>query len=913
MKNLTILILLFVSFACWGQDKKLDSLYRALEGHPKKDTIRFGLLISVSEFLLSNPTDCKKYIDEALKLAGELNFKKGVAEGNYNLANFYWNMADYSKAIDYNLIALRGYEDLKNSEGLYHTYQTMAGIYVSLKDFARAQEYMNKVLALGETNKNLLDYSEVYFNMGFMTIRQNKFEEGIRWINKALPFFEARNDYYTQASCYIFLAKAKQELGDAKAALLDYKKSIQFNKVSNHPRAASNFATAHEGLGALYIKQKEYGKASLHLDTSYWAARQIKSTNMVIKIYHDRALVSEGLGNLTEALKFERLHKELSDSVFNNEKSNQLAEAQTKYEMEKKEQEIELLEERASIQTLWRNSLVAGLLLTLSAAVVIYALQRSRARKAKLLLETQQLLNHQMQEADKIKSRFFANISHEFRTPLTLIISPIEEKLSAKDIPQKEKISFQSIRRSANRLLELVNQLLELSKLESGFMKLQLQPGNLHHFIMPILSSFDSLADVGQVRYTKEVRSSEAAVLFDGDKLEKILSNLLSNAFKFSPKGAKIEVKILAADKGKSIELTVEIKNFGAVIPPDNLNKIFEPFFQGDNITTRGVPGTGLGLSLVKELVKLHGGDIRATSTDAEGTLFAVKILLDKTEMPAIAKVMEKEEAVFISEAHEDNLATEFTDAKETILIVEDNMDVRNLIRHGLEMHYNILEASTGKEGVDIALEKSVDMVVSDVMMPLMSGVELCHLLKNDERTSHLPIILLTARADHESKLEGLSTGADDYVVKPFNMQELQARISNLIAQRKKLIQKYDKQIVVQPHEITVTPMDERFLQKAIQLVEDNLDNTTFTSEKMSDGIGMSRASLHRKIKAITGQTTSEFIQDFRLRRAAVLIEKKTDTVSQIAYQVGFNDHSYFTKCFKKKFGKVPKEFGTHA
>jgi YesN/AraC family two-component response regulator len=308
--------------------------------------------------------------------------------------------------------------------------------------------------------------------------------------------------------------------------------------------------------------------------------------------------------------------------------------------------------------------------------------------------------------------------------------------------------------------------------------------------------------------------------------------------------------------------------------------------------------------------VKLHGGDIRATSSASEGTLFAVNLLFDKTEMPAFEKAFEIAETHFIAEMPEESNSAEITDTKETILIVEDNLDVRNLIRHGLEAHYNILEASTGKEGVAVALEKSVDMVVSDVMMPVMSGVELCHVLKNDERTSHLPIILLTARADHESKLEGLRTGADDYVVKPFNMQELHARVSNLIAQRKKLIQKYNKQITVKPHEITVTPMDERFIQKVIQLVEDNLDNTEFTSDKMADGIGMSRASLHRKIKAITGHSTSEFIQDFRLRRAALFIEKKTDTVSQIAYQVGFNDHSYFTKCFKKKFGKTPSEWG---
>jgi DNA-binding response OmpR family regulator len=418
------------------------------------------------------------------------------------------------------------------------------------------------------------------------------------------------------------------------------------------------------------------------------------------------------------------------------------------------------------------------------------------------------------------------------------------------------------------------------------------------------------MADVGQIKYIKEIRIPESVALFDGDKLEKILNNLLSNAFKFSPKAGRVEVKAIADEKEKSVELVIEIKNT-SFISSDTFDKIFEPFFQGENTPAPGVPGTGLGLSLVKELVKLHGGDIRVTSAAGEGTMFAVSLSFEKSDVPATIRVTERTETnVFAEEPSEINLR-ETDAAKETILIVEDNQDVRALIRQGLQTHYNIREASTGKEGVDMARNQNIDLVVSDVMMPIMNGIELCHLLKNDELTSHIPVILLTARADHESRLEGLRTGADDYVVKPFNMQELQARIVNIIEQRNKLIRKYNQRIVVQPHEITVTPLDERFIQKAIQVVEENLNSADLSVDKLSEALGMSRTNLHRKLKSVTGLATGEFIQDFRLRRAAQLIEKKADTISQIAYQVGFNDQSYFTKCFKKKFGKTPSEFAS--
>lgn len=905
------LFLLLISFASWGQNQEVDSLRSAVINHPQKDTTRFRLLISASDYLISNPAESKDYIRQALELATELDFKKGIAEAYCSLTYYFFDRMEYARAVDNGLVALRAYEEIDDEGGLYECYNVLAGVYTSSGDFKKAGEYMNNMQELVALHPNIVEKQDFYYNLAFYALKQNRFREGTEWVTNALAIYKEQNNARQIASCYFLLAKAEEGLKNSEGALKYYQSSIAANRLSDDPNAVANIASAHEGVGRLYIQSKEFRKASLHLDTSFQAANQISSVNMILKIYADRALLYDGQGNFREALKYERLHKFLSDSVLNIEKSRALADAQTKYETEKKEQTIALLGQEKKFQNQVTKILVTGIVLLGLAAVAIFLLQRSRTRKAKELLSIQESVNTKLIEVDKLKSRFFANISHEFRTPLTLIISPIEEKLSSQDTLPKDKISFQLIKRSANRLLELVNQLLELSKLESGFMKLRPEPGNLYSFIMSILSSFDSLADVSHVQYNKDIRIPASTAAFDSDKLEKIINNLVANAFKFSPKNGRVDIQVVALEGAKFIDLVFTVKNQGTIIPAEIREKIFEPFFQAEHRMDKGVPGSGLGLSLVKELVKLHGGDIQVSSSDIEGTAFIVKLAFERVDVPAHS-VTSSKSVPLPDEEISAEVTPETDDAKETILIVEDNQDVRRLIQEGLKNHYNILEATTGKEGLERARAESVDLVVSDVMMPMMSGVELCHLLKNDERTSHLPIILLTARADHESKLEGLRTGADDYVTKPFNMQELLARIVNLIVQRKKLVQKYNQVVVVQPHEITVTPLDEQFLQRAIQVVEDNLDNTALGVEKMSEEMGMSRTNLHRKIKAITGLATSEFIQDFRLRRASILIEKKADTILQIAYQVGFNDQSYFTKCFKKKFGKTPRDFANH-
>lgn len=907
MKTFLTLALSGIVTLSFAQDKVLDALADSLKVHSEADTIRIEHLLNISRHLLSTSEQSKQYIQEAISLSEQIGFEKGIAESRSYMAHYHWYRSQYALAVEQALAALRIHEKLKDTNGLFESNLTLAGIYMSWKDFKSANEFMDVTIALADQIKDNINLGDFYHKVAFFKLQQDQTKEGIAFIKKSLDIKQKSHDLYGQASCYFLLAKAHMALRQEDAARSDYETSVRLAWKSTHPNALSNILACHEGLGELHVRQNNFDQAQVHLDSALAIAKKVNGANMLMRIYNDHAKLNEAQGKFKEALRYERLNRKLSDSLINVETSRQVAEAQSKYEAEKKDQAIALLQEKDNVHTLWRNSLAIGLLLVTGAALIIYLLQRSRARNARKLLDTQKKLNEQMYEADKLKSRFFAHISHEFRTPLTLILSPVEDRLATQGLTQKETIVFQSIQRSASRLLELINQLLELSKIESGFMKLRQDPGSLFGFLMPILTSFDSLAEVHRINYVKEVRVSEVVVLFDADKLEKILINLLSNAFKFSPGGERVMVRINTQESENNMNVTIEVVN-RAIIPEGDIGKIFDPFFQGSDVSQRSA-GTGLGLALVNELIKLHHGSIVVTSTEETGTMFSVALSFPLSS--DATKAFPPTAAPYDS-ALEKMMPDDSTEAiadVDTILVVEDNAEVRNLICAGLRPEYNVVEATTGKEGLELAKVKEIDLIVSDVMMPLLDGLALCHRLKNDEVTSHIPVILLTARADHESKLEGLRTGADDYIVKPFNMQELLARIANLIAQRKKLIRKFNTSIVIKPHEITVTSIDEQFFQKVISVMEENLENSEFNVDAMTTQLGTSRTNLHRKLKSITGLATNEFIQDFRLRRAAILLEKKADTIAQIAYRVGFADQSYFSKCFRKKFGKTPSEY----
>jgi signal transduction histidine kinase/DNA-binding response OmpR family regulator len=558
-----------------------------------------------------------------------------------------------------------------------------------------------------------------------------------------------------------------------------------------------------------------------------------------------------------------------------------------------------------------------GYALLLVAVISLVASQRARKLKQeKIELEniiqerTQTILQQteELKEMDRVKSRFFANISHEFRTPLTLILSPLEEEIAKRPT---DRGSLVLIQRNANRLLELVNQLLDLSKLEARKMQLQLRPGDLPAFLRVISASFDSLAEHKQIEFVKTFEVPAGIYKYDADKLEKIVTNLLGNAFKFTPPQGKVVFAALRREQARTQVLVLQVSDTGMGIAPEEQEHIFDSFYQ----TNEGHEGgTGLGLSLVKELVKLYKGTISVNSTVGKGSTFLVEIPLDGEQLAdrqsaADPIVAAPDRAPIGADPAEEELADDLHPERDTILVVEDNADLRHYVSAFLEREFSVVAAPNGKEALDIARKIMPDLVLSDLMMPLMNGLQLTEKIKTDNVISHIPVILLTAKNEHESRMEGLKTGADDYLTKPFSNEELLVRVRNLIAQRKNLAERYRERILVPATPTEEASLDDKFLYRAKEVVEANLSDVLFTVEKMAEDMFLSRTQLLRKLKSLTGLSPNEFIKDLRLKRAADMIRQKADTITQIGYAVGFNDQSYFTKCFKKQFGVTPTEY----
>lgn len=541
-------------------------------------------------------------------------------------------------------------------------------------------------------------------------------------------------------------------------------------------------------------------------------------------------------------------------------------------------------------------------------------LKRERLRNQFRLKEVEANKYH---ELDVLKSRFFSNISHEFRTPLTLILGPLQKRLNQALNPS-DKQDFSVMQRNAQRLLNLVNQLLDLSRIEAGMLKLKCRMEDLRDLVGVIASQFASIADSKQITF-RVLQDEDILIWVDSDKFNKILSNLLSNAFKFTPEGGIIEVIVRKGMPDAAFTegwAEIVVSDTGPGIPPEQMQKVFDRFHQVDSSTTREFEGSGIGLALTKELVELHYGDITVSSVISHGSLFTVRLPLGKSHLRADdCVILEADSTVEITtvdfqereEAWSDQ--NDGSEAQPRILVVEDNPDLRSYLHSSLNDNYQILEAANGELGISVARAEVPDLIISDLMMPKMNGIELCRRLKTDLKTSHIPIILLTAKADVESKLEGLQVGADDYIAKPFDMRELESRIHNLIAIRRKLQENFSARLTLSPREITVDSVDDRFLKQVMEIVESEMADPSLGVDSLAQQCAMSPIQLYRKLKALTGHGPNDLVRNFRLSRAASLLAQQSGSVADIAYQVGFNSLSYFSKCFKDKYGKTPSEY----
>ena len=570
------------------------------------------------------------------------------------------------------------------------------------------------------------------------------------------------------------------------------------------------------------------------------------------------------------------------------------------------------------ILPVWYSTWWALSLFALSFALLVFGIVRffwlRKSMQAEIRME--RLDKEKREEISQMKIRFYVNISHELRTPLTLIVAPLQELLDRiSGHWEHEQLLY--VQRNTNRLLHLVNQLMDFRRAELGIFELRAVYSNAYKRILNCFMNYESLSKRKDIDYNFYTELQDKNVLFDENYLDLIANNLLSNAFKYTEVGESIIVKLYIEDDN----LVLQVIDTGIGIPLEKQEKIFERFYQIEN----GREGSGIGLSLVQRLVELHHGRIVLQSEVGKGSTFTIYLPQDEsvyTQEELLGRSGDEgEQRVYSTNANDiyigddekfgEEVSTDEENCKRgTILVVEDNRELRQYLVNGLSALFDILETENGQKALDILKDKDVDLIITDVMMPVMDGVRLCKLVKQNLRTCHIPVYMLSAKVDIKYQLEGLQVGADDYIAKPFSMEVLRTKILNMLRTRYRIFERYSNMTEIRPEKLTSNTMDEELLRKAIAVVEKNMDNVEFSTEQFAREMNMSRSNLHLKLKAITGKSAIDFIHKIRFNRACQLLKEGKYTVSEISFMVGYNTPSYFAARFKKYIGCLPTEYG---
>ena len=926
-------------------------------------------------FNLDRIEEALYYQQKSLEIDQELGNEQGLGNTYHNLAMIYRVQKEYDKSFEFYNASLKIDEKDNNLRGMALTYQSLVTLFMAQSNYEQALIYANKSLAIADTLDNdvlredaLAPFSIIYAGLGDPEKSQQyrdqyaKLKDSLKAAELSQQIAEVRTQFESdQQAQELKVQKLTLEAQDSSIqqqrilifglmalwvllGVLAYlifsryrlkQRNLQLSLENDQYRLETDlkerekiddiiqyFATSLYGKNTVEeilwdvakncISQLGFVDCVIYLmdessqelvQMAAFGNKSPEGTQIVdpLRIPLGKGIVGnvaanggiENIGDTSMDPRYlvddERRYSELSVPIIHKEKVIGVIDSE--------HPEKEFFQER-HVEALKTISAICG-------SKIAQALADEASKKAKVA----QVEADQIKRLDQIKSQFFANISHEFRTPLHLILAPIQNKgpnISSRDMRMME--------RNGHRLLRLVNQLLDLAKLEVGTLQIEVSQGNMLHFLQHLVESFIPLAENKGIQYLIDVPDRDLNVWFDTDKLEKIVYNLLSNAIKFTPPEGRVSVHA-SLENEESLRLVVSDTGLG--VPPELKEKIFDRFYQVDGTQTRAYEGTGIGLALTKELVDLQGGSISLDSQEGRGSSFVVVLPLQGTQPEGVKISHQPVETVLaemsLGEEKESEELEELVmgenGEKPRILIVEDHQELREHMRSQLKNEFLVVMTSNGAEGLKAAKKVIPDVIISDLMMPIMDGISLAKLLKEEPLTSHIPILMLTAKDDIESKKEGFEQGIDQYLTKPFDMQELRARLNSLLLQHKVLKEKYSKELVIEPTQVSVSDREGVFLEELIQVVDEHIMDEGFTVETLQKKIGMSRMQLHRKLKALTGQATSEFIRNIRLKRAAQLLRDSDMQVAEAAYQSGFSHLSYFSKCFKALYGVLPSEY----
>lgn len=824
-------------------------------------------------------------------------------------------MGQYPVALDYYQKALHLLEDNKNPNGSISCLRAMAEIYLSIEDYSKALSLIDQAYKIEEANRGVetREY-DLLVRKGKVYILKGDYETALQVLNSSLLLRKMANQHLDNFELHFNLGICYENFLQLDSSLYFFRNAHEIAVPANNLLEISQ---ALLSIGRIYLKQNETDLAILTLEKAIQASSKSGNKEQKMEAFQLLSEVYENQNNTVQALHYFKLYHRLQDTLFNEENVKQIAFLEAGYEFEKEKQQLAFrqkneIDKQKSFQKIILIALGIALLFL---AIVIWFYRSKQISNQKLshlneeLSQQNALIEEQkekLEELDEVKSRFFTNISHEFRTPLT-IISGMIDMVKNKPDQWLEKGS-EMIKQNSVNLLNLVNQILDLRKLESQNMELDYVQGDIIQYLKYITESYQAFAQNNGIQLHFLATEPSLQMDYDPDKLVQIISNLLSNAIKFTPDGGNIYFQLDQKTEKGNDWLQIRIEDTGVGIPEDQLKNIFDRFYQVDDSTTRKGEGTGIGLALTKELIKLMQGSIDVQSQLGKGTTFLIKLPIRKNakiheqERVSSPNILESDLTTNIASTIQINTDTASSPLP-SLLIVEDNPDVVQFLIASLEDDYQLALAKNGQEGIDYAIEQVPDLIISDVMMPEKDGYELCGTLKNDERTSHIPIILLTAKADLDSKIGGLEKGADDYISKPFEPKELLARLKNLLEIRLKLQEHYR---YIAPLKAEKTIEDE-FIQRVRQIVHKNIDDEEFGIIHLCRALTMSRTQVHNKIKALTGKSTSIFIRSIRLYKAKELLKTTNLSVSEIAYEVGFKHPENFSRYFSKEFGEPPK------
>ncbi|MEL6695716.1 MAG: ATP-binding protein [Bacteroidota bacterium] len=893
-------------------DEAIDAYQRGLKvaqrGNIEREVLlAYGYLPNT--YLKVNQLDSALHYNELYRQkATQLGDSSLIALSYSKDGNFYLGQALYDLAFTSYLENTRWLERLKDSTGLVFTYGDIAQVLDRKERFEEAIEYYEKSISIGNARGDLLSQIPSLINMSILWRKTDQLDQAYAVLNrvdsilKHVPW-EGKIDRSLHRDYGIFLEinLADLLLEEKKYAgvidkLLDIQKQLD---PQSDIYANSNVQLS---LSKAYLGLNQYEKAYQMALSAKEGLAEIQSMEDLLESIGQLATIEQKRNHYEAAYQWQEDYIQLKDSLKEEETQKAYKALLLEYETENRDRKIAELTQEKLISDNRRNLLLLGLMGISVIALALILFLRFRAQKNQELLE-------QERDLDRMKSRFFTQLSHELRTPLTLILGPLNQLLETEQEGSKSQ-KLQLMQRNAQSLLKLVNQVMDLSKVKAGKLELQARPVQVKPLIRYIFSSFDSKAELKALDYQLFLPEAEVELYLDAEKFQQILSNLLSNGCKFVPPKGKLYVRL--TQDAQSVSISVE--DNGPGIPPLQQAHIFDPYFQVSGHLQPEEAGTGIGLAISKELTELHGGTIALQSDWEKGTTFTLTFIKGKAHLSedqinffkGQVQQVEPEIEPIASSTSDQQAAPE---EAPLVLLAEDIPDMQAYIASILQSDFRLMIGSNGKEALALAQKEIPDIVISDIMMPEMDGMAFIQALKADSKTDHIPVIFLTAKSSDVQRMEGLAQEAHAFLSKPFHARELQLILQNTLKNQQRLQVRFQGEVVLSPSEVAVSSQEALFLEKLTDYLEAHIDHTDMSVEEVADHMALSRSQLHRKLKALTGQSPSLFIRNFRLQRAKQLLEADFGNISEIADAIGISSPAYFSRIFTEKFGSSPSKW----